>query len=465
MRRLTIADICRTAEKENLKCLSTEYVNNRTDLWWQCKICRHIWPANANNIRGGKGCPKCAGNLPLTLDDAKAIAAFHGGKCHSTVFTNTKTPMDWECAKGYTWSVALGNIRNSGTWCYKYSKKEAADNLRGNLAEIQKICIDRGGECLSTEYFTSQIKLEIRCGNNHPFKKTPNKLKLGEWCPKCSGHIGEEICRFALEQIFNVKFPKSRPVWLKVKGNQCELDGYSESLGIAFEHHGNYHYKIDGFYSKTTQAVKKRKSKDRMKQRLCNQHGIKVIEIPEVPQLTKLKDLATVIKAACKKKKIALPVDPCLLTFNFDEAYQSAASKEKLMLVCCKAESHGGKCLSKMYLGSEVNHLFICRKGHEFSSMPQNILRGHWCPECAGNVPHGIEKMKFFAALHDGECLSTEYENSKIELLWQCKNGTPFWNTPDRIMQRKWWCLCPLCRSNPIAVVKLHIKKCRKAGA
>jgi hypothetical protein len=61
------------------------------------------------------------------------------------------------------------------------------------------------------------------------------------------------------EALFKCRFPKANPSWLTtVKGNQAELDGFCSELGLAFERHGEQHYrKVDHFH-RTTEAFQLR---------------------------------------------------------------------------------------------------------------------------------------------------------------------------------------------------------------
>lgn len=47
------------------------------------------------------------------------------------------------------------------------------------------------------------------------------------------------------------------------------------------------------------------------------------------------------------------------------------------------AGARGGKCLSKEYLGAAVKLVWECRRGHTWTTKPETVLAGHWCPQCA----------------------------------------------------------------------------------
>jgi len=130
-RTRTIKDMRKFAEKKGGLCLATEYVNRRDPLEWQCKE-GHKWKASAKDIIKGTWCRKCStpgrkcvipsqkiipvqGHImpeqeftPIrrhdtqhrkcsqrrfNIDIANNIAQERGGKCLSTEYVNTDTPM------------------------------------------------------------------------------------------------------------------------------------------------------------------------------------------------------------------------------------------------------------------------------------------------------------------------------------------------------------------------------------
>jgi hypothetical protein len=106
-----------------------------------------------------------------------------------------------------------------------------------------------------------------------------NSVDQGSWCPKCMKYVNEQNVRLIFNKIFNDIFSKTKPYWLKnSRGNKMELDGYNERLGIAFEYHGEQHYKKHKFFNKT--SVTQRKKDDIQKRKLCKQNGVVLIEIP-----------------------------------------------------------------------------------------------------------------------------------------------------------------------------------------
>ena len=121
-----------------------------------------------------------------------AIALSKNGKCLSKEYINQKTKLEFECDKGHTWWATPSCIKQ-GHWCPKcamvqrYSKMRDPDGLK----KMQAIAKERGGECLSTEFLGCIHKLQFRCGVGHEWFSTPCCIRgspncKGSWCPKCA---------------------------------------------------------------------------------------------------------------------------------------------------------------------------------------------------------------------------------------------------------------------------------------
>ena len=91
----------------------------------------------------------------------------------------------------------------------------------------------------------------------------------------------EKKCRKIIEEYFQAPFPK--------KSNFCrnpltkaplELDGYNESLKIAFEYQGEQHYDANHKFWKTKREYQDQRFRDRVKKVMCERRSIHLIIIP-----------------------------------------------------------------------------------------------------------------------------------------------------------------------------------------
>jgi hypothetical protein len=102
----------------------------------------------------------------------------------------------------------------------------------------------------------------------------------------------ENKCRYIFEKIFNRKFPSIRPDFLKnpTTGHNLELDGYCESLKLAFEYDGEQHARYNTHFHKNTKDFVYQVAKDDFKTKKCETLGITLIRIPHYIHPSSLED-------------------------------------------------------------------------------------------------------------------------------------------------------------------------------
>lgn len=93
---------------------------------------------------------------------------------------------------------------------------------------------------------------------------------------------GESICRKVLEEVYDLKFPSTRPDFLKNPESGCnlELDGYCEELQIGFEYNGIQHYIYPNWAHRDKLSFDKQVRRDQYKIEACDQSGVYLISIP-----------------------------------------------------------------------------------------------------------------------------------------------------------------------------------------
>ena len=104
------------AQKHNGKCLSLQIDNCFQKLTWECEY-KHTWEARAYSVKDGHWCPKCNHNLPMTLEDYRAVAkSKHGEYISDNIPLNTVSPTRWKCENKHIWVASFHSI-NVGSWC------------------------------------------------------------------------------------------------------------------------------------------------------------------------------------------------------------------------------------------------------------------------------------------------------------------------------------------------------------
>lgn len=181
--KYTLEEIQHVASSRGGKCLSTEYVANKTPLLWECSA-KHRWEANLNSVLRGSWCPHCSGVARLTIEQMHEIAQSRGGECLSMEYINARTPLLWRCAEGHEWEAKPSNMITHGRWC-----PECGGTKKLTIEGMHQIAQKRGGKCLSNEYANGRTPLKWQCSEGHVWESPPKNISIGHWCLICSGNL------------------------------------------------------------------------------------------------------------------------------------------------------------------------------------------------------------------------------------------------------------------------------------
>ncbi len=444
MRKYSIEDLQEIALSRGGDCLSRKYMRGDTLYEWECGE-GHRWKANFESIKGSPSrkrtwCPYCAGKriFGRVLERAKRKDYENGGECLSANYKNAHTKLKWKCSKEHIWESSANNIAR-GKWCPYCAGIKLETNYIKTCRSLAK---KRGGKCLSLEFKNAKTKLKWECHFGHRWEALASSIKNGSWCPHCNIYFGEEICRAYLEAILKIKLPRDSNVDFLVGSDfpVKELDGYNKEKKIAFEHHGEQHYKKSNLHVRDgTSRLKDIQKKDKQRKALCKKNNVRLIVIPEVPSLTKLTELPNVIRKEFKRLNININFDSDSLDIDFSKYFKNDLIKELQEI----AKSKGGKCLSNSYSGCRSKLKWECQKGHQWSTSPVNVRGGSWCPKCgikkmADSQRGSLEEMLRVAKSRNGKCLSKKYNNSREKLKWQCEKGHKWFASAENIKGKKY---------------------------
>jgi len=179
------------ANKYGGKCLSAKYINANTKLKWQCNK-GHVWESTPSSVRQGHWCLECSGSKKKNIYDMQHLAKMRGGKCVSTEYINNKTKLKWQCNQGHIWEAAPSSVA-SRTWCPICGQKKSHESNKLTIAEMQLIAQNRNGKCLSKKYIDSKSKLKWQCEDGHVWNATVSNVMRGAWCPECAGNKKPDI--------------------------------------------------------------------------------------------------------------------------------------------------------------------------------------------------------------------------------------------------------------------------------
>ena len=349
----------------------------------------HFFYRKPQELKKDEWCPICDGNdvkESKTINPEerykklKEIVEKNGGKllCKFYPGVNVFTPI--KCEKKHVWLAKPWLIERRDTWCpncntlnHNFNGVNASGEQRSkNEKKLYELLTEKGFKCLTEEYINCTLNMLFECPVKHKFIKTPiDLIRNGITCSKCNTNVSEEICRRYFEYLFEKTFNKARPTWLiNESGNQMELDGYNEELGIAFEYNGAQHYQFMKLFHKSEEDLERRKKDDLKKWIYVLQMESRLIIIPHtVPH----KEIQNHIIQECLKVGHNIRAEKQkyvdYATLNIVSINSGLLEEVKKM-----AENFGGKCLSDTYINHKSKLEFECKREHKFKKEKSDWL-------------------------------------------------------------------------------------------
>jgi len=377
--KYTIKRMQQEAQIKMGKCLSELYRGSTHKLEWKCKF-GHKWLAEPRCIVSGQWCPKCAhDSRKLSINYMQQLANEKLGKCLSKNYRSCKIKLRWQCQCGFIWRSTPQNII-SGTWCPKCAGKEHVQYKRGykknkyTTKDIELISQKYGFILLTDDAKHISKKYLFKCENGHKIKLKPSviKYRAKNCCYKCNRRIKEEQCRFILEEITDIEFNPSRKIL-----NGLELDGYNYETKIAFEYHGEQHYRFIKYWHKSIKGLQKQQLRDRRLRSLCQNKGIKLIEIPYFYSYSRKQLLEYIVSVS---KSLDIPIVKSTVDWKHFKG-----KPVELHNVQKSCQEKNITCLSGVYINARTKMKFRCNVcKREWKTIPDIIVnRKYGCKHCS----------------------------------------------------------------------------------
>ncbi|MHA1682793.1 MAG: hypothetical protein ACTSUE_17780 [Promethearchaeota archaeon] len=431
---ITIKDMNVIASKGGGKCLSTIYTNSETKLEWECAE-GHRWQASPGNVKMGHWCPECANNnrkkVILVIGDMEEIAKRKGGICLSSKMSSYSSPLSWRCKRGHEWEMSPRSAKD-GVWCPECKTEEKRIMFTERMHEIAR---DHGGKFLSPSYINSKVKYKWICGKNHTFQARPDAAKKG-WCPECrtKGVAGKK------------KTIQDMREMAREHGGYCDSKMYinnNTKLDWRCEKGHKWRsiprYIQQGSWCPECNKTTKKRTHDieEMKE-IAKNHGGECLS-------KEYKNSSTKIKWKCANGHVFEKRPERARESWCSECLKVTKRNEKLEEFKKIARDRGGECLSTEFVTMHSPLKWRCSEGHEWESRPDHIRKGSWCPKCsrkANKTKYTIDDMKEIARKRKGSCLSEKFSNVNSKLKWRCSEGHEWEATPASILKGSWCLKC-----------------------
>lgn len=445
--------------KHGFKSIS-EYKKSTEPLTVECLRCGRILVSTHNKISGGRIKCQCEKDkikierLQRKLDECRKYAKSRRGQCLNSEISTTNEKLKWKCQKGHFWEAKYNHVLLQKTWCPIC----AGLNPR-TIAELKSVVESKGGKLLSSEYKgTENYNYEFECSLGHRFSnRYRHVVDRGQWCPTCNrGFISEEMARAAFEHLFQFKFKKTRPKWLRnSRGYQMEIDGYCPELKIGFEYQGIQHFEPKGIWLRNRGSgealLKERIADDELKAKLCKNHGIALFILD---YKTPYESYASEIIKQLKKFNLPINLIKGTLEIDFSSAYIRDDRLIQLKELLAEKEI---EVLSKKWISVKTKYDLLClRCGHKWQAQGSAFFNSRsiaGCSVCArkasGDKQRGdIKALQEFAEKFGGIVLSEKYSKRNAKYKFKCKNNHIFEANYNNLAYRKQF--CPTCENRQI---------------
>lgn len=155
--------------------------NTKTKFRCRCQN-GHIWLVSYDNLRGGRRCPFCYGNVKKTKEDYIKLAQSKGIFWESTTAPkNSRELTVWRCAHDHTWKDSYHSIDAKYCccpYCIPNKKKEPEDYYR--------IAREADIEWLGPIVSNTKTKTKWKCAKGHVWETTYDSIRSGYRCQTCA---------------------------------------------------------------------------------------------------------------------------------------------------------------------------------------------------------------------------------------------------------------------------------------
>jgi hypothetical protein len=189
-------DYHKLAQSRGFAWIGGTVISTNTKTMWKCTE-GHEWGANYNDIKRGRGCPRCSNRIPKIPSDYFDIAERKGFLIWlGPEVARINIPTNWQCKIcGCKWKAPYGNI-HTGQGCPNCARVKRAENQRYKPEQYIEIGRSFGFEWLGPEVRRTDEKTQWRCTNNHIFEGTYDKIKQGSGCQACYDIRRAELQRY-----------------------------------------------------------------------------------------------------------------------------------------------------------------------------------------------------------------------------------------------------------------------------
>ena len=251
-------------------------------IWWLCNKKHEYQQVIYKRANNHEGCPYCSNKKVLKgYNDLATVNPRiakewnyekNGELTPDKVIAGSSMKVWWVCEKGHEWEAVIWS-RNKGRTCPYCSNRKVLKGYNDLATVNPRIAkewnYEKNGKLKPENIIAgSQKAVWWKCERGHEWKTMISERNKGNNCPICGNErktsVSEKSFLFYIKRYCNDEIiPNYRSKLIENK----ELDIFIKNLKIGIEYDGRYYHK--------------NKSRDKLKDIICNKHGIKVYHILE----------------------------------------------------------------------------------------------------------------------------------------------------------------------------------------
>lgn len=287
----SINDVYELCEQINLTCISTEYIDIKSNLKFICTECGEIFERNFDNLKNRKStiCTKCGKknsnkNRVFSYDYVKDIILQYGCELISEHYINTDEKLKIKCNCGNIFETSFYKFtKRNKRQCGECGRRLKAINNAISESEIIDMLSKDNYILLDRKIEGGDQKIYIQCDKKHePYWVNVSKYKsTGRRCPHCQNSKGEN----KIEEILidrNITF-KSQYIFkdlIGMGGGFLRFDfailNSDDNIKYLLEYDGEMHYEETGVGN----DLKTQQYHDKLKDEYCERNNIRLLRIP-----------------------------------------------------------------------------------------------------------------------------------------------------------------------------------------
>lgn len=196
----------RLAESKGFKWLGPEVKRIKDKTIWECSN-RHTWPTSFSHIKQGTGCPHCAGVVPKTEEDYRAVAEEYGLQWLGPMPSNIGQKTLWRCRNGHEFPSPYHTV-SRGFGC-----RRCAGSFPKSPEDYHKLAEEKGFKWLGSQVKNTNTKTQWVCPKGHLANAAYGEIYSGKGCYECvkipaedyHGLAQKKGLRWMGEKVINVK--------------------------------------------------------------------------------------------------------------------------------------------------------------------------------------------------------------------------------------------------------------------